>query len=149
IDQHYLSHFDKRDDDSTIREQQPFISRNQVVDYYPISKDEPEEDRSYLSLNFVLGKSTDPKTYLMSNILSQLLIVSEAAPVKKALLEEGIGEDVFPIVVDGLQLGFGIVAKNTSQDKKDQFKKIVFDTLNKIVKEGIDRELIEASINVI
>ena len=46
-------------------------------------------------------------------------------------------------------MGFGIVAKNTSQDKKDQFKKIVFDTLNKIVKEGIDRELIEASINVI
>ncbi|NLY76894.1 MAG: insulinase family protein [Tissierellia bacterium] len=149
IDQHYLSHFDKRDVDSTIREQKPFISRNQVVDYYPISKDEPEEDRSYLSLNFVLGKSTDPKTYLMSNILSQLLIVSEAAPLKKALLEEGIGEDVFQILVDGLQLGFGIVAKNTSQDKKDQFKKIVFDTLNKIVKEGIDRELIEASINVI
>jgi len=149
IDQNYLSHFDKKEIDSSIREQKPFISRNEVVDYYPISKDEPEENRSYLSLSFVVGKSTDPKTYLTANILSQLLIESEAAPIKKALLEQGIGEDVFPIIVDGLQLGFGIIAKNTSYDKKEEFERVVFDTLNKIVKEGIDKKLIEASINVV
>ena len=149
IDQYYLSNFDRKEIDSTIREQKPFISRNEVVDYYPISKDEPEENRSYLSLNFVIGKSTDPKTYLMTNILSQLLIESEAAPLKKALLEHGIGEDVFPIIVDGLQLGFGIIAKNASPDKKEEFEKVVFDTLNKIIKEGIDKQLIEASINVV
>ncbi len=149
IDQHYLSNFDKKEIDSAIREQKAFISRNEIVDYYPISKDEPEENRSYLSLNFVIGKSTDPKDYLMANILSQLLISSEAAPLKKAILENGIGEDVFPVVVDGLQLGFGVSVKNTSPDRKEQFVKIVFDTLNKIVKEGIDKELIKASINVV
>lgn len=149
IDQHYLSNFDKKEIDSTIREQKPFISRNEVIDYYPISKDEPEENRAYLSLNFVIGKSTEAKDYLMANILSQLLISSEAAPLKNALLEKGIGEDIFPIIVDGLQLGFGVAVKNTSPEKKAEFEKVVLDTLNKVVKEGIDRQLIEASINVI
>jgi Predicted Zn-dependent peptidases, insulinase-like len=144
-----LSNFDKNDIDSTINIQEPFKSRNEVLDYYPISNDEPEENRSYLSLNFVLGNSTDSETYLMSSILSQILIVSEAAPLKKALLDNGIGEDIFPVVLDGQQIGFGVVAKNTSPDRKDEFERVVFDTLNNIVKEGIDRELIKASINVV
>lgn len=149
IDENYLSNFDKNDIDSTINIQEPFKSRNEVLDYYPISNDEPEENRSYLSLNFVLGNSTDSETYLMSSILSQILIVSEAAPLKKALLDNGIGEDIFPVVLDGQQIGFGVVAKNTSPDRKDEFERVVFDTLNNIVKEGIDRELIKASINVV
>ncbi len=84
----------------------------------------------------------------MANILSLMLIESEAAPIKKALLQAGIGEDVFSINVGGLQPGFGIVAKHTSNDKKEQFEKIIFDTLNELVVKGIDKKLIEASINI-
>lgn len=149
IDENYLSKFDKIEVDSHIHPQKPFTSRNEIVDYYPISSDENEENRTYLSLNFVLGEKTDSETYLMSNILSQLLIESQAAPLKKELIDAGIGEDIFPIITDGVQLGFGIVAKNTSLDKKEEFEKIVFDTLNKLVKEGIDKKLIQACINII
>ncbi len=149
IDENYLSKFDKIEVDSHIDVQKPFTSRNELMDYYPISIDESAENRTYLSLNFVLGEKTDPETYLMSSILSQLLIESQAAPLKIALINGGIGEDILPMVTDSIQLGFGIVAKNTSIDKKDEFEKIVYDTLNKLVKEGIDKKLIEACINIV
>ena len=149
IDKNYLSNFNKCEVNSHIDIQKSIKSRNTIESYYPISKDENEENRTYLSLNFVLGKNTDPETYLMTSILSQLLVESAAAPVKKALIDAGIGEDIFPIATGGLQPGFGIVAKNTSMAKKEEFEKIVFDTLNKLVKEGIDRKLIEACINIV
>jgi Zn-dependent M16 (insulinase) family peptidase len=149
IDENYLSKFDKTQIDSSINIQEPFKSRNELESYYPISKDENEENRTYLSLNFVLGQNTDPETYLMTSILSQVLVESAAAPVKKALIDAGIGEDIFPITTGGLQAGFGIVAKNTSMDKKKEFEEIVFHTLKKLVKEGIDKKLIEACINIV
>lgn len=148
IDRDYLSNFDKKDIDSHIDIQKPFKKRKEVIAYYPILKDEDDKNRSYLSLSFVLGENTQPEIYLMANILSLMLIESEAAPIKKALLQAGIGEDVFSINVGGLQPGFGIVAKHTSNDKKEQFEKIIFDTLNELVVKGIDKKLIEASINI-
>jgi len=149
INENYLSNFDKQEIDSEIPLQKPFNSRREIIEYYPISKDEPDDNKSYLSLNFVIGNNTDPETYLMTSILSQLLIESEAAPLKNTLLEKGIGQDIFPITVGGFQSGLGIVAKNTSENKKDEFQQIVFDTLKRMVKEGIDRELIKACINIV
>lgn len=148
IDKDYLSNFDKKDIDSHIDMQKPFQKRKEVLAYYPILKDEDDENRSYLSLNFVLGENTNPETYLMTDILRLMLIELEGAPIKKALLQEKIGEDVFSINVGGIQPGFGIVAKNTSSDKKETFENIVFDALKKLVEKGIDKKLIEASINI-
>ena len=149
IDREYLSEFDKVEIDSEIYIQLPFTERRETVAYYPILKNDPDENRSYLSLNFVLGENIDPELYLMTSIIGLLLIDTEAAPLKKALIEAEIGEDIFSMPTGGIQPGFSIVAKNSSMDKKDKFEKVVFDTLNKLVKEGIDRKLIEASINII
>ena len=149
IDGEYLSEFDRKSIDSDIYIQLPFQERKETVAYYPILKDEPEENRSYLSLNFVLGENIDPELYLMTSILGLLLIDTEAAPLKKALIEAEIGEDIFSLSTGGIQPGFSIVAKNSSMDKKDKFEKIVLDTLNKLVNEGIDKKLIEAAINIV
>ena len=46
-----------------------------------------------------------------------------------------------------LQPVFSIIAKNSEADKKEEFKKVVYDTLNDIVKNGIDKNLIEGCIN--
>ena len=149
IDEEYLSEFDKTEIDSEIYIQLPFQERKEAIAYYPILKDEPEENRSYLSLNYVLGENIDPELYLMTNIIGLLLIDMEAAPLKKALIEAEIGEDIFSMTTGGIQPGFSIVAKNSSMGKKEEFERVVLDTLNKLVEEGIDRKLIEASINLI
>lgn len=149
IDEDYLSNFDRLAVDSSIGTQKPFANRKQVEDYYHISQDEDENNKSYLSLNFVLGQNKDLETYLMNSILSPLLIDSPAAPLKKALLDAEIGGDILSIDTGGLQPSFGIVAKDSSPDKKEEFEKIVLNTLNKIVKEGIDKKLIHACINMV
>lgn len=145
IDREYLSDFDKRDIDTEIKLQEPV--KNDIVEYYPISQKENDENRDYLSFNFVLGKATDKKDILMADILNDVLIYSTAAPLKKALIDAGIGEDILGFPSGGIQPAFSIISKNTKEDKKEKFKEVIFDTLNELIEEGIDKKLIEATIN--
>ncbi|NMA86451.1 MAG: insulinase family protein, partial [Tissierellia bacterium] len=149
IDKEYLSNFEKAEIASEILIQLPFEKRQETVAYYPILKDDVEENRSYLSLNYVLGENIDPELYLMTGILGILLIDMEGAPLKKALIDGEIGEDIFSMSTGGIQPGFSIVAKNSSMDKKEEFENIVINTLEELAQNGIDRKLIEAAINIV
>lgn len=145
----YLQEFDKADIDSHIDVQKPFNELKEVVAEYPVSINDKGNDKTFLSLNFVVGECTDPELYMAFEILEYLLLETSAAPLKKALIEAGIGKDVYGFY-DGsiLQPVFSIVVKNSNADKKEAFKSLVFDTLKKIVEEGLDKKLVEACINI-
>ncbi|RYL94292.1 insulinase family protein [Sporolactobacillus sp. THM7-4] len=149
LDKAYLSTYDRVDVDSEISVQKPIGHSTEVVKEYPISASADEEDKTYLSLNFAVSRSTDAELYLAFDILKYILLDSPAAPLKKAVLDAGIGQDVFGTFDNSiLQPYFSINVKNASEDKKEPFKKIVFDTLTQLVRDGINKRQIEAAINV-
>ena len=145
IDREYLSAYDKKEIDTEIKLQEPL--QNELVEYYPISEEESDVNRDYLALNFVLGKATDKKDNLMSDILNDVLINSTAAPIKEALIDAGIGEDILGYSSGGIQPTFSVIAKNASEDQRDKFKEVIMDTLKDLIENKIDRKLIEATIN--
>lgn len=148
IDEEYLSDFDKIAIDSEIPLQKPFESPKELTFDYPISKGEKEEDKTFLALSYAVGKSTDAETYLAFDILTYLLLQTSSAPLKRALVDADLGKDITGSFESSiLQPMFNIVVKNSNPDKKEKFQKVVFDTLEKLVKEGIDKRLVEAAIN--
>jgi len=149
LDENYLSSYKKIEADSEIKIQKPYNEIKESIIKYPISNNEKEEDKTFLSLNFAVGKSTDPELYLAFDMLEHLLLETPSSPLKKALIDAGIGKDVFGVYESGiLQPMFSVVVKNSNIDRKEQFKKVVYDTLNNLVNQGIDKKLIEASINI-
>lgn len=148
IDDNYLKDFDKADVDSKISVQMPYNKVKEVKYYYPIGEDEDENNKTYVSMNFATGKSTDKEMYLAMGILSDILLGTTASPLKKALVDAEIGKDVFGIYDNSVQQPtFSIIVKNSNENMKEKFKKVVYDTLNGLVQNGIDKKLIEASIN--
>ncbi|MHC1720523.1 MAG: insulinase family protein [Clostridiaceae bacterium] len=148
LDENYLAAYEKMELDSEISIQKPYESIKETAIVYPVLSTEKVEDKSFLSLNFVVGNSTDPELYLAFDILEHLLLETPASPLKKALIESQTGKDVFGIFESSiLQPVFSVVVKNSNEEKKEQFKKVVFDTLNELINKGIDKKLIEASIN--
>ncbi|MFA9398405.1 MAG: insulinase family protein [Clostridiaceae bacterium] len=148
INKEYLDKFDKEIIDSTINCQTPYISKDTQLSYYPISKNEKEENKTYLSLNYVLGKSTDSQLYLAFDILEYMLLETPASPLKKAIIRSGIGKDVFGIYNnDILQPNFSIVVKNANEEDLPKLKNIVEKCLNDILANGLDKKLIQSSIN--
>ncbi|HHY82556.1 MAG TPA: insulinase family protein [Clostridiales bacterium] len=148
LNDEYLQHFDKAEIDSRLPEQAPFSKMRKVEVEYSISANENPKDKTYLSLNYSVGRSTDPYLYLAFNILEYLLLENPAAPLKKALLEAGIGKDVFGSFDNYLlQPSFSIVVKDANESDSEAFLKITESTLKDLVSSGIDKRLVEASIN--
>lgn len=149
MDENYLKDYDKIEVDSKISHQKAFEKQSRVEVEYPISSSEKEEDKTFFSLNYVIENSTDPELYMAFDILENVLLETQAAPLKKAIIDANLGKDVFGMFDNSiLQPTFSIVVKNSNENKEEDFKKVVYDTLNKLVNEGIDKKLIQSVINI-
>jgi len=148
LDQNYLSDFDVRQVDSRIRYQEPFQKMREVEMEYSISSEEPEEDNTFLSYNKVIGTSLDEKLYLAFQVLDYALLSAPGAPLKKALVEAGIGKDIMGSYDNGIyQPIFSVISKNANLEQKQAFIDMVEGTLKEIVEKGMDRKALEAGIN--
>lgn len=148
INENYLKDFDKINVDSEIKTEKPFDAIKEHEFTYGISEDDSLENKTYLNLNFVVGEAKDSELYLAFEILTHLLLKTPAAPIKKALLDKGIGKAIsgeFNCSIK--QPIFSIIAKGCNLEQKEEFKNVVFSTFRDLVEKGIDKELIEASIN--
>lgn len=148
LDENYLCEFDAAEVDSEICFQKPFDKMIEVEKTYSISSEETEEENTYLSYNKVIATSLDEKLYQAFQILDYALLSAPGAPLKKALMDAGIGKDIMGSYDNGIyQPIFSIIAKNAEPQQKEQFVQVIEDTLRKIVEDGIDRKALEAGIN--
>ncbi|MCI7322822.1 MAG: insulinase family protein [Lachnospiraceae bacterium] len=148
MDREYLSEFDLAQVDSEILPQKPFAQVKYVEKPYPVTEGEDCACSTYLSYSKVVGSVLDEKLYQAFNVLDYVLVSSPGAPVRKALIDAGIGEDVYGSYEDGIfQPVFSIVAKNAKKEDRDRFVKIIEDTLKKLVQEGLNKDALLAGIN--
>ncbi len=148
IDADYLSQFDEQPVDSTIQMQDGANVPKECVKEYSIGSDEDEKDNTYLAYNTVVGNAFDLEECMALPILSAVLIDKPGAPVKQAILDAGIGKDVFCYWENEcLQPFFAIVSKNANPEQKDEFVKVIRETLEKLVKEGLSKKSLLAAIN--
>ena len=148
MDEHYLSAFDRLEVDSAIGRQEAFQEPKRVVREYPIGEGEDEEENTYLSCNMSVGDSLDRELYVAFQILDYALCSAPGAPLKKRLVDAGIGKDVYSIYENGIkQPYFSIVAKDTSVSKEEEFLKTTKEVLTEIVENGFDEKALLAGIN--
>ena len=148
IDEHYLSAYDALEVDSEVTEEAAFTEPARIVRDCPIGEGEDEEENTYLSENFCVGNSLDPKLYIAFQILDYALCSAPGAPLKQALVDCGVGKDVYSIYENGIrQPYFSVVAKDTSVEKEQEFLRVTEEVLEKLVKDGFDEKALLAGIN--
>ncbi len=148
IDREYLSKYDYLNVDSEIKVQKKFDKMKELMDYYSVTKGEGTRHKTYFSYNAVIGDSLDQKLYLAFQVLDYVLVSMPGAPVKQALIDAGIGEDILSSYDNGImQPVFSIVVKNADSCQKEEFLRILFDTLNQCIKEKLNSRSLEAAIN--
>ncbi len=148
INDEYLKDFEYKKINSEIKSQKPFDKIREESFTYGIAENEDLNNKSYYSFNFAIGDATEGELGLAFDVLAYLLTRSNAAPLKKALIDSKIGNAVSgDFDNSSRQSTFSVLVKNAELNKEEEFKNIVMETLKKLVSEGIDKELIEASIN--
>ena len=148
LDKEYLSLYDYKKVNSEINKQPAFDEIKNVEAQYSITMDDSQENKTYLSYNRVVGDSLDEMLYQAFDVLDYALVSSPGAPVKQALIDAGIGDDVYGSYDAGiLQPVFSFVAKNANASQADEFESIIENTLKEVIKTGINKEALLAGIN--
>ena len=148
LDKEYLSLYDYKKVNSEINKQPAFDEIKNVEAQYSITMDDSQENKTYLSYNRVVGDTLDEMLYQAFDVLDYALVSSPGAPVKQALIDAGIGDDVYGSYDAGiLQPVFSFVAKNANASQADEFESIIENTLKEVVKTGINKEALLAGIN--
>jgi len=149
LNDEYLSAFDKQPVDSEIAAQPMLTQRTEMRASYGVSKEETLENKDYLALSVVLGDKLSYEEALAFDILAHILLNNNSSPLKEALLDLKIAEDVSYHYSSSLrQPYFSIVLKNTEEKNKDLFVNTVESVLNKLAADGLDPRSVEAGINI-
>ena len=149
LNDEYLSHFDAIDVHTEVALQAPF-TEGKVVSYpYSVGSEEPTDNRTLHSFAYVLPDVT-PEHSLAFEVLTHALLTSPAAPLKQALVKAGIGSDISGYYLDSIrQPMWTVQATGSNLDKQADLQRIVESTLQELCDKGLDKELLEASLNSI
>lgn len=148
LDEVYLSKFDALKIDSAIRMQKPFAEPVQIEKKYPVLESDDITNAAYYSYNVSICNNLDRQLYIALQVLDYALCSAPGAPVKVALMEKGIGEDIYSVCENGiLQPYFSFVAKNAGLSDQKAFVETVEQVLKEQVKNGIDKNALLAAIN--
>ena len=148
IDREYLSKYDYLDIDSELTTEPGFEEPKKVREYYSLADADKEEDNTYLTYNVSVGNSLDKKLCAAFAVIEHALLVAPGAPLKTALIDAGIGKDIFSSYDDGIkQPNFSIIAKNANEADEVKFIEIIENTLKGLVDNGINKKSLQAAIN--
>lgn len=149
INDEYLSSFDKKEIPSKIDKQKPFSRIKEHKFRYSVSDESQLENQAYLALNLSVGSVEDMELSLALDILTTLLFYSEEAPLKQSIIDAELGADAFGLYYSELlQPYFSVIVKDSCSSKKEDFEKVVRESLSNLIKTGINKELIEGCINM-
>ena len=84
-------------------------------------------------------------------ILAHILTGSAASPLRVALLESGLGEDLSGGSVDmhARQLSYSVGMKGVKDEDADKVAPLILSTLRRLADEGIDEKTVAASLNTV
>ena len=146
IDKEYLSAYDYQPVDSEIHLQKPFEKPVERDIYLPVTDE--EDGGAFLTYNVVMGENSDRELYAALRVLDYAICSAPGAPLKTALVEKGVGKDVYSSYENGIrQQYFNVIARDADLSKKEEFLSTIREVLEKIVKEGFEEKSLRAAIS--
>jgi Zn-dependent M16 (insulinase) family peptidase len=97
LDSRFLGEFQAKKVDSFVPLQKSWTEPRILEKTWPLGEDDTGENKSTISLNWKIFAPDDPVRSLSMSILTEMLMGNAGAPLHKALLESGLGEDLSPV----------------------------------------------------
>ena len=147
----YLSGFEPLPPAPPVPLQARFSQPASVTHPYAVSADGDSERKAQICVNWLLSEMTDPETALSLAILRHILIGTPASPLRKALTDSGLGEDIAGPGLAALlrQSYFSFGLRGTREADAPAIEALMLDTLRRLADEGLDPAAVEAALNTI
>lgn len=147
----FIREFDRLDVQPEMPLQPRFAEPRVVRKGYAGEEEEEGSSRGMVTVNWLLTENTDPELTLGLNMLEHILLDTPASPLRKALIDSGLGEDLTGGGIDEQvrEMYFTAGLKGIDTEDAPKVEALIFDTLTRLAEEGIDPEMIEAAVNTV
>lgn len=145
----YLGQFDRIEVKADVSLQKRFDAPKKIVETYAANETEAGKKTSMVTVNWMLDEVKDPQIMLALGVLEFILVGTPASPLRKALIDSGLGEGLTGsgLAEDFRQPYFTVGLKGIDEADSDKVEALILSTLEKLTKDGIDKETVEAAIN--
>jgi presequence protease len=129
---------------------QPRIAEPRRFSYpYDAGPDGGAAKKGYVAINWMLHEASDLEASFAMEILSHALVGTAASPLRKALIDSKLGEDLAHsgFADNYRQTVFSAGLKGIAVEDAGKVEQLILETLQKLAKEGIERDMILASLN--
>jgi len=149
ISEGYLNNYQRTDAINTsVVAQTPLTKTKDVVEVYPEVSNAKADNKVYHELSIAVNRNVDRKDLIALKLLSGVLVSSDSGPLKRALIEARVGQNIVGhFETSLLQPVFSIRASGSTLEKRDEFISIVYRELQKVSREGVNKELLEGGLN--
>lgn len=145
-----LAGFEKVEINSHIQSQARWQEPKAVRGFFPVGRDEDTGRKSTVNIAWMTAENTAYEEATLLGITSGLLVGSAAGPLRKALIDSGLGEDLSPVTGlerDLKQIAFAVGLRGVDPETAPQIEALVLKTLEEIAGKGFDRDLIEGTLH--
>ncbi len=150
LDEKLLRGYTAQSVDAAVLSQKAWSAPRRVVKTYPVMPETPLEKRAIVTLAWLLPAVTDSVELVTHEVLSEVLVESAGSPLRKALIDSGLGEDLSPVSgleTDLKQMIFAVGLRGTDADREEPITRLILDTIGALCRDGLDRGLVQSMIN--
>ncbi|MBQ9902502.1 MAG: insulinase family protein [Clostridia bacterium] len=116
---------------------------------YPADKSKLEKGY-YFSYNFALHIPHTPLNLLTLRALDRILCTSQSAYIRNAMQKAGVGEDFDSMVEEMIKVPmFSLFSAGCRESDREAFTRVIETTLEGLVQNGIDKERLNATLNIL
>lgn len=132
-----------------IADQPPFAEPRRVV--YPYAVGAEESPKAMVTVNWLLTPTEPPERNVALHILSYILLGMPGSPLRKALIDSGLGEDLAGVGLEGelQRMYFSTGLKGIAEENAERVEALILDTLRDLAEDGISPQTVEAAVNTV
>ncbi len=152
IEEKVLKRFTKIDPDSAVPSQPRWDAPRTATAGYPLARDEDPSNKYQACVAWLTADVKDSFEMLVLGVLELVLLGNAASPLRKALIDSGLGSALSdgagfdPDMRDSM---FACGLKDISKESVPKVEAVIFETLEAIVSKGVDITMVESAIHQI
>lgn len=151
LQEKFLSHFGPHPEYGEFGSVKPFVEPRTFEVPAPAGE-ETDLTKATVLLNWLLPDSTDTVSLMEANLVSEILLGHDGAPLSRALIESGLGEDIAPqsgLETELKHMCFSAGLRGVSRERVQDLEKVVLHTIETLIQTGIPEEEIKTAVRSI
>jgi Zn-dependent M16 (insulinase) family peptidase len=147
----YLKDFGRQVIDSDIPLQPLFDEPKRVFRSFAAGADSDSRPKGMITLNWLLPETSDAETNITLRILNYILLGMPGSPLRKALIDSGLGEDLAGVGIEDelRQMYFSAGLKGIDVRNEEPIEDLILQTLRNLARDGIEPATVEAALNTL